>query len=697
MSAPAVLRLHLATCCRGVLLTLSSIGWGLWGVLIIWLDRHQGRWVLLDDDLVLATIPSWLIVPLLAVPALALIALFWSLAADLRLRAAYRWLGRWIARHPRTTLFLLIVILAGALDGYELFYDPFNRRSGLFLYKLREDFRIWCYAAATILLGLAISMLWNQKPWLLRQLLRISQPRRHRPLGIYALIFLLPTLLSAALCLGALEGIPHFSDALTYLMQGRILWSGRLWLPAPQHPDLFVGSLFFLVKDGRFFGKYPIGWPAILGFFDRIHLLFLANAFLAGLAALLTTWLGRQLAGRRIGTLAGVFLALSPWLWFHGASFASHLASTVAILAFLNLLLALLRHTDPSRSQHPLDLLLALVCGLALGTAVLIRPGDAATFALPAAAFVGFSLLRRPTVWLAPALLMLAGVTAGLAVYLWTNAQLTGSPWISPYSLEGRWLTDWNPHPAAMAARIAFQWAELNHRFPGWGLGGLTLAAAGTVALYSLRSRRPLPSPYTFFIASRRLSARLLGWSILLAGTTIFFLFNTAFGFTNVWWGPRWLLPAVPLIAILAAAFFLQLLRNTRHTDPETSSAAQLGLAIALAGAIIGLTFVYGGQWWQHRLAPPHGVSTAVWKYVQNQHLTQAVVAMPPVARRAPLDARAGILFMRPPFSENPVIFVRAVPDWPVKVRQDFPNRRPYQLLPAPGSKTGFTLQRVQE
>src|SRR6185312_11946611 len=65
----------------------------------------------------------------------------------------------------------------------------------------------------------------------------------------WLLAVLTPMTLAALMSKLALEGLPHFSDALTYLMQGRVIWSGQLALPKPPYPDLWIGSLFFVTDQ----------------------------------------------------------------------------------------------------------------------------------------------------------------------------------------------------------------------------------------------------------------------------------------------------------------------------------------------------------------------------------------------------------------------------------------------------------------
>jgi hypothetical protein len=65
-----------------------------------------------------------------------------------------------------------------------------------------------------------------------------------------------------------LERLPHVQDSLTYLFQARTLASGELTAPAPPlagpEETPHFRQEFLLARDGRWFGKYPPGYPAVL-------------------------------------------------------------------------------------------------------------------------------------------------------------------------------------------------------------------------------------------------------------------------------------------------------------------------------------------------------------------------------------------------------------------------------------------------
>ena len=643
-------------------------------VLCAWvplLDRAGGQFVCkaVDDGRVVAILPNVLVAMVLAAAMIGGLGVLASLFQDPRLRRAFYWVRRWVGSHPGYGVFIFLAIAAGAIDWYELLYDPYNKKHGLRVWMLREDVQQWLSLGAAVMGALALSALVRDDEWRSASS-KLLWSLRRQPVRWWAVGLLMPLMLAAGMSLYALEGIPHFSDSLTYLMQGRILHSGRLWVEAPLYPELFKHALFFIETDGRFYGKYPIGWPAILGMFDRLGMGYLANAAMVSLAALLTGLVARQFTPRRVAVLATVLFGLSPWVWFNGANFASHVASTCAVMAFVWLFLWTLREGRYTT---------ALAAGLSLGAGVLIRPFDAAMFAIPAVVVVLAMQIRRPKQWIPLGTLVAVGALVGVAIYMWVNANTTGSATKSPYAIESRWDSDWNPTPLAAMGRLAFQWSELNGRFPGWGIGGITVTLIGAYA------------------AGRRW--RRGGLRLITASTAMFFIGCCAFGFTNVWWGPRWLVPVTPLLAILAAELVDRLLCQACRRRERGSGAwdsAALALGLVLAGMVVGLLGRYGGQYYQNLLMPPHKVSRAVYDQVRVKGVDQVVVAMPIDENRPPLDARAGIVFMDVPFEDNSVIYVRAIPDWPQQAIQCYPQRQLYEVIADPDDEKGFKLKSLR-
>ncbi|WP_374685857.1 hypothetical protein, partial [Promineifilum sp.] len=150
--------------------------------------------------------------------------------------------------------------------------------------------------------------------------------------------------LALHVALNVLEGVPHVQDSVTYLFQAQTMAGGALAAPAP--PLAEAGSTthfaqeFLLVRDGRWFGKYPPGYPALLALGVRAGAPWLVNPLLAVLTIPLVYVLA-QLAytkneGRRAAPfLAALLLAISPFFLLMSGSLMIHAAELFWTLLFM--------------------------------------------------------------------------------------------------------------------------------------------------------------------------------------------------------------------------------------------------------------------------------------------------------------------------------------------------------------------------
>ena len=241
-------------------------------------------------------------------------------------------------------------------------------------------------------------------------------------------------LLCAAACLitaliahFAFERLPHLEDEVAYLFQARTLALGRLTVPSPESPEAFW-TPFVLDHEGRRFGKYPPGWPAVLSLGVLAGAPWLVNPLLAALSVYLLYRLGRSLYDERAGLLAGVLALASPLFLVLSGSYLSHLASLAWLLLFgLWFLWA-------ARGQSPWY---ALGAGLALGAAFLTRSLTAIAWAAPLGIWALWQVVRRQPGW--PRYLLVA-LGAGVMTGTW-KARLHVDP-ASPAIAEARFLVE---------------------------------------------------------------------------------------------------------------------------------------------------------------------------------------------------------------------------------------------------------------
>jgi len=210
--------------------------------------------------------------------------------------------------------------------------------------------------------------------------------------------------------------VPHIQDSVTYLFQAQTLARGALTAPAPPlaaaDATAHFDQEFLLVRDGRWFGKYPPGWPALLALGVVVDAPWLVNPLLAALSVALLYQLGirsKGAGGRRSGgakkspyvthhsslttdplntdLLTPLLLSTSPFFLIMSGSLMAHPAElfwTVLFMVAWSRALVGGLATRPTRRW-------AIVAGLALGALFLTRQFTALTIGLAFGAALGAS------------------------------------------------------------------------------------------------------------------------------------------------------------------------------------------------------------------------------------------------------------------------------------------------------------------
>lgn len=458
-------------------------------------------------------------------------------------------------------------------------------------------------------------------------------------------------LITAAIAFFAFERLPHLEDEVAYLFQAKTMALGRLTVPSPAHPNAFWVP-FVLDYQGRRFGKYPPGWPAVLALGERLGAAWLVNPLLAAAALYLVYRLGRTLYDEETGLLAAVLGLASPLFLVLSGSFLSHLACLVWLLLFSLWFL----WTAQGRGRR-----FALGAGLALGLAFLTRPLTAAAYALP---FVLYSLAqivrRRQAHWSHYLLTALSGgaVAALLPLYQWA---VTGDPWLNPYVLW--WPYDrlgFGPGIGAMPGGHSPYYAWLNLK---QDLSRAATDVLGWPALSWL--------PLLLGLALRPRRAKDFALLTPFVCLVIAYLFYWI-GSPARLWGPRyyfegfaglWLLAAVGLRKVWAWA------------------AGRGGwLRPALVGALVLLMAVNLAANLPSRLSMAHGfygITRSQLDPIEEADLHNALVIV--YADRW-LEYGA-MLAGQSPLLDDDVLFARgSVPEADAEVIADFPDRQVYYL-----------------
>ncbi|MBC6938195.1 MAG: hypothetical protein DWB42_20525, partial [Chloroflexi bacterium] len=199
------------------------------------------------------------------------------------------------------------------------------------------------------------------------------------------LLALFSFLMSALVSRTVYERLPHLEDEMAYLFQARTLARGDLVIESPR-PARAYWQPFVIDRDGKRFGKYPLGWPVLLAGGVIMGQPWVINAFLSALIVALVYRLGRDLFNADTGLMAAALAAFSPMALLLNGTLMGHTAALFGAMLFM------WAYRRMERSPAPLRW--GLLAGLALGLLVANRPLAGVAVAAPFVAYSGVRLIR---------------------------------------------------------------------------------------------------------------------------------------------------------------------------------------------------------------------------------------------------------------------------------------------------------------
>ncbi|MBI4640452.1 MAG: glycosyltransferase family 39 protein [Candidatus Tectomicrobia bacterium] len=163
-----------------------------------------------------------------------------------------------------------------------------------------------------------------------------------------------------------LQDFPNSGDEWAYLSQARIFSTGRLSVDSPPNRAFF--EVAWMINNGKFYAKYPPGWPLILTPGILLGAPWLINPLLGIVTLVVLYRLGLLIFNSQPVALAAVGLtASSPFFLFQSASYWAHTSSLLFISLFV------LFSLKGMREKWLWDFVLAGLCG---AVSFLIRPFD---------------------------------------------------------------------------------------------------------------------------------------------------------------------------------------------------------------------------------------------------------------------------------------------------------------------------------
>jgi hypothetical protein len=239
----------------------------------------------------------------------------------------------------------------------------------------------------------------------------------------------LAILLSAWVASDIYEGLAQLEDEYAYHWQARLLTQLKVKVPSPPESQEFVIP-FVIDEAGERFSKYPLGWPIMLSFGERLGFGRWVNPILAGLAVWLTYLLGKALIGDRSGFMAALLTVISPLFLTYSGSILAH---TWGLVLTLSLAIAWLKVVDQNQTASPWPPV--ILAGFSLGVLTISRPYTAVGVAIPFGVHGVLKLWQGSPV-VRKKIIGVGVITAfiGSLHFLWQYA-LTGDAMMNPYLL----------------------------------------------------------------------------------------------------------------------------------------------------------------------------------------------------------------------------------------------------------------------
>lgn len=423
----------------------------------------------------------------------------------------------------------------------------------------------------------------EQRPWRLRhlRLLRVFLFRLSNN-TFSALLFTVMFVLAWSLSWVLFHGEPVIQDSQAQLFHARILASGRWVAPLPEMPEFFAAE--HVITEGAFYSQYPPGHIAVLALGVLLGAPSAINPLLGALGLLVLRALGAALYGEKTGRRAALLGLLSPFSLFMSSEYMNHASG---FLAFGLVLLATAKLT---RDKHEMALGKALgwslVCGLAMGAVVLVRPLTG-VLCVPIAFYLASWALGNLRRRLLP-LFVIGALGLGLSLLLlqW-NALTTGDPFLWGYIVRwgpehtlGFGISPWGePHTP---------WLGLQHSLSNFDAWNLFLFGG------------PLPALFFVALGVERDRGDALTWALVVAPLALVAI-HFAYFFQDLTFGPRYLYEGSVIAFLLAARGIETLPAHVaawRAVSPQranrlTMLGIVLSAALALGTVFPGLALEY--------------------------------------------------------------------------------------------------------
>jgi hypothetical protein len=371
-------------------------------------------------------------------------------------------------------------------------------------------------------------------------------------------------------------------------------WRARGYPPTQSSVVELDGKAFVVNEKGP-------GHAMLVAALDTVGLGGLTGTLCCGLAVLGTYMLGRRLFNWKVGFLAAIFVMtnLTVIVMWHRYLWTD--ASTMHFLVLVAWLLAeslhLFRRGDEEARKElalggsALGILGGLAFGLSISTRypVALVLGPLLLFILAFHAYRAKGFRRAPRKllsWMAhsakTAMPFILGLLIVMVPLMQYNSTYFGGPLRSGYDAVS--LVDYSRTGDLTERNQSVQWSA------GWADGAANVWSNGMILTPILLARMPLLLlvPFSLVMLRRRPQFWLLvPWAVVVFVTYLSIswvkMYSNAL---NIVWEPRYFMPALPALAILAAFALDDISLNDRSDGRKVLFAATLAAGIVMAGMI---------------------------------------------------------------------------------------------------------------
>lgn len=293
-------------------------------------------------------------------------------------------------------------------------------------------------------------------------------------------MFLVAVVAALLLAQLVLHHTPITDDEESYLFQAKVISSGRLYMPAHPLHEMLKHGFIETNRQGKWFSPYMLhrpGYMVLLALGLLAGSVYLVPALSAGLALLFTYLAAREVLFREEARYVPLLFLVSPFFLFTSSTllpFATHLAF---VAMFFWGYVALVNRAKWSY---------AVVCGIGLALALLMRPFGTVALGVPLGAYALYLIVKEPWRYAARFALVLVPGLAAAVIIMTIKSRLLGGEGIIPAHVlgfgagRGGFVYSFGDALAAMASNLM----KLNLWLFGWPL------SLGFVLLILIKRRR---------------------------------------------------------------------------------------------------------------------------------------------------------------------------------------------------------------